>query len=115
MKARWGAVAAAVVLLAGCSGGNELHDVDAERLADWQEAVGDEPSEWPLTVAEGQIDCLGGGMLGLQVDGTLYALNGLAQGEAADIEPIWLDRTDVDGLKVDIGDLIAYANVTCGY
>lgn len=108
-------MAIALMLATGCGSGNDLHPVDAERLADWQEAMGREVTDWPLTVAGGDIDCLGAGMLGLQVDGTLYALNGLAKGEAADIEPIWADDPDLDWLKVGIGELIAYANATCGY
>jgi len=72
--------------------------------------------EWPLTVDEGTILCPGGGQLVFEVDGIEYALNGLAKGAGyADIEPIWRDDPDVDGLKVNIEWLISYGNTNCGY
>lgn len=95
-----------VLPLAACGGGNELHDVNAEKLGD---------GVWPLTVDEGQIDCIGRGRVTLIADGETYALNGLASGagDGQAIDAIWLDDPDVPGLKVPMGDLTAYANDLC--
>lgn len=97
--------------LAATACGSEEKQIVANR--DVAEGMGE---EWPLTVDEGQIRCPGGGQLVLEVDGTEYALNGLAQGAGyADIDPIWADDPEVDGLKVDVGWLISYGNTNCGY
>jgi len=78
----------------------DTYDVSADNA----EALG---CEWPLTVSEGTIWCVGAGRLVFEADGTQYALNGLAKGtgEYADIEAIWLDDPEVDGLKVGIDGL----------
>lgn len=79
--------------------------------------------EWPLTVDYGVVACeskTAGGM-NLQIatltapDGTVYALNGTAKShsDAADIEPIWADDPEVDGLKISIGPLIDHALTFC--
>lgn len=49
---------------------------------------------WPLTVDSGELNCEGSGGVGqatITVDGTRYALNGLAKSNDAneDIQPIW--------------------------
>lgn len=79
--------------------------------------------EWPLTVDYAVLACepITAGGMALQVatlaapDGTVYALNGTAKDhtEAADIEPIWADNPDVEGLKVDISPLIDKALTLC--
>lgn len=73
--------------------------------------------EWPLTVDSGLIWCRGAGQLVFEADGVQYALNGLAKNdsELLDIEAIWRDDPDVDGLKVDIAGLIEHGNAVCGY
>lgn len=72
--------------------------------------------EWPLTVERIGFECPGGGQLVVVTeDGSKYAGNGLAKGEYDDIAPIWKDDPDVDGLKVDIGELIEWGNSKCGY
>ena len=88
----------------------DTHDVSADNA----EALG---YEWPLTVSEGTIWCVGAGRLVFEANGTQYALNGLAKGtgEYADIEAIWLDDPEVDGLKVGIDGLIGWGNSVCGY
>lgn len=105
-------------LVAGCSGGNELHDVDAERLAQWEGAVRDEASPWPLTVDEAQVDCLGGDALAIRADGDAYWLNGLGkdladQFDLQDPDPIWADDPDTDGLKIPMDALIDYGLSIC--
>jgi Protein of unknown function (DUF2511) len=59
-------------------------------------------SDWPLTVDSGTLVCEGAGSVTFTVNGTTYAVNGLAEG--ADIDPIWADSGD--GLKKNIGPLI---------
>ena len=88
----------------------DTHDVSADNA----EALG---YEWPLTVSEGLIWCVGAGRLVFEADGTQYALNGLARGtgEYEDIGPIWLDDPEVDGLKVGIDGLIGWGNTVCDY
>lgn len=88
----------------------DTHNVSASTA----EALG---FEWPLSVQDGLIWCVGAGRLVFETDGTQYALNGLAKGtgEYEDISPIWLDNPDLAGTKVDIGGLISYGNSVCNY
>lgn len=70
--------------------------------------------DWPLTVASGQLVCLGGAAVFVAPDGTNYALNGTAQAQldhAADIDAIWASAGG--GLKKDISPLIDRALRLC--
>lgn len=67
---------------------------------------------WPLTVAQGTLKCEGIGGVGavtIEVDGTVYALNGVAksQNAGAAIDPIWAANPAINGAKKDIGDLVS--------
>lgn len=105
------AVIGLLAALGGCSSSDKSSDgfqVDSSIA----EAIG---WEWPLTVDEITVHCLDGKQLVASVDGTDYGLNGLAEdGGYPAIDPIWKDDPDYDGLKVSIGELIAYANRECG-
>lgn len=74
---------------------------------------------WPLTVDSGELNCEGSGGVGqatITVDGTTYALNGLAKSNDAneDIQPIWAEDKRLGmGLKKDIGPLIDRALELC--
>lgn len=89
--------------LSSCGGdaSNEAHMSRAELGA-----------EWPLTVDEGTVSCEGiGERLGqvyFTAEGTTYAVNGLAQGasDGPDIDQIWADDPEMDGLKINIGPII---------
>jgi hypothetical protein len=80
-------------------------------------------NEWPLTVEYGVLECdnATAGQIDLQIatftgpDGTVYALNGTAKDHtnAADIDPIWADDPEVEGLKISIGSLIDRALALC--
>lgn len=79
--------------------------------------------DWPLTVDFGVASCdafTAGGMdlksaIFTAPDGTEYALNGTAKDhtDAADIDPIWKDDPDMDGLKINIGPLIDFGLSLC--
>lgn len=106
-----------LALLGACSSGPEEHEVNG---ADWEaimSAATDREYVWPLIVEEGVIRCPGAGRLVFVADGVEYALNGLAKGggEYRDIDSIWADDPDWEGLKLDISDLISYGNTACGY
>lgn len=78
---------------------------------------------WPLVVPRATLLCQpldlkirGLHSLVVRYNGVDYALNGTATVHwpgAADIRPIWLDREDVPGAKVDTSDLIAAAASLC--
>ncbi|MFJ6019773.1 hypothetical protein ACIQFP_10530 [Nocardiopsis alba] len=69
---------------------------------------------WPLTVDEARIVCQEEGHV-IRAGSERYALTGSggADGMDADTE-IWADDPEVDGLKVDLGDLQDYADEVCG-
>ncbi|SKC77661.1 Protein of unknown function [Krasilnikoviella flava] len=72
--------------------------------------------DWPLSVDSVTYMCGEGNAIIVKADGELYALNGLAKGQGyADLDPIWLDDPEVDGLKVDAGSLTDYVLEQCGY
>jgi hypothetical protein len=69
--------------------------------------------KWPLTVAEGQIECRnatksGFGEVVFTANGTTYAVNGIAMqtDRYADIKAIWRDDPSVQGLKIDISPVL---------
>jgi hypothetical protein len=81
---------------------------------------------WPLTVREGEIDCIPGPQVrDMRVDavvfragGKTYALNGAARQRAkergyAAIEPIWRPDPKMPQLRVSITSLIALALKEC--
>jgi hypothetical protein len=105
-----GGLLLSALLLSACGGGNELHEVDAA-------ALGASEDEWPLTVESAQVDCLGKSQVGLVVEGETYALNGLASGtgDYRELDAVWRDDPNVDGLKLDVSDLTAWALDRCGY
>lgn len=69
-------------------------------------------ADWPLTVDEGVVSCEGIseglGEIYFTAEGTKYAVNGLAQGasEGPDIDVIWADNPEMEGLKINIGPII---------
>ena len=78
--------------------------------------------EWPLTVDYGVVACekhTAGQTVMIATftgpDGVEYALDGTAKShtDAADIEPIWADDPEVEGLKISIGPLIDRALTFC--
>jgi len=64
-------------------------------------------AEWPLTVPEGTLRCVGaGGVLFVAPDNTIYGVNGLGKGMGYPaIDPIWKKRPDGDA-RMSIGPLI---------
>lgn len=69
--------------------------------------------DWPLTVESGYLDCDDYGRITFTVDGNTYGVNGSAQDKYQGIDSIWTDRTDIEGLKVDIGPLIERGQDLC--
>lgn len=106
-RTRWWDAAALAAALVGCgrSGGGSTHDASSKQIS--RESIPD----WPLTVDSGLLRCDGANGVGavtIEVDGTVYALNGVAKGRGkySDIAPIWADNPAAAGLKKDIGVLI---------
>jgi len=96
--------------LAGCSSPSSEEEHNGSQYAEL------EGWEWPLTVEWVSFRCPGAGQLVIVADGEEYAGNGLAKSAGyTDIDPIWRDDPDVEGLKVPIGDLIEWGNEECGY
>lgn len=64
--------------------------------------------EWPLTVDEGIVRCEGAGEVYFEAEGTTYAVNGTAQGAsgAPEIDPIWADDPEIEGVKINIHQII---------
>jgi len=72
----------------------------------------DADEEWPLTTTGGEGHCRSGGAVTWEVDGTEYALNGVAKQDGyTDITPIWKDAGG--GLRVSIGPLIDATQTLC--
>lgn len=97
------------------SGGTsfELDEVGAVHEGDLaaNEAVmssADLGNEWPLTVEAGIVRCEGAGEVYFEAEGTIYAVNGTAQGasDAPEIDPIWADDPEIDGVKISIHPII---------
>jgi hypothetical protein len=99
------------VALSSCGG-------DAANEAHMRRA--DLGTDWPLTVDEGTVSCEGiGERLGevyFTAEGTTYAVNGLAQGasDGPDIDEIWADNLEMEGLKINIGPIIDRGLDLCG-
>jgi hypothetical protein len=69
---------------------------------------------WPLTVDSGLLSCNADSVT-ISTGGTVYAVNGMAEtrGDGIDIDPVWADNPDLDGLKVNIGGLIDAGLALC--
>jgi len=63
---------------------------------------------WPLTVAEGRLECRGVNEVVFTANSVTYALNGQALGSKkyAPVNSIWLADPDIEGNKKNIGALI---------
>lgn len=74
---------------------------------------------WPLSVSSATIVCgtVTKQSVGVTVDGTTYALNGPGETfehwPALDA-PVWMADPQIEGAKVNVGDLIDYARTKCG-
>jgi hypothetical protein len=100
---------ALVIGVSGCgTGGEPGEEVSRDEMG----------NDWPLTVESGTLRCAGESGLGaatIEVDGSRYALNGIAKAQNAgqDIQPIWASSDDGTGLKKSIGPLIDRALALC--
>ena len=69
---------------------------------------------WPLLVGSGYVDCLPVSTAVFKTGGVTYALNGFAVSkDYVDIDPIWKDHPELQGMKADIGPLIDAALALC--
>jgi hypothetical protein len=109
---RKGLVVLAALAMAACSNPTtttpSASSVEAPAGSIGAEEVsrGDFGEDWPLTVDSGVLACQGAGAVTFTaLDGTTYAVNGLAQSATPypEIDPIWADSGKP---KVDIGPLI---------
>jgi hypothetical protein len=69
------------------------------------------PGEWPLTVPGGRLGCSPVGANGMDavtftVGDRVYAVNGAAQTVYPPIDPIWRTQPGVEGVRVNIGELL---------
>jgi hypothetical protein len=67
--------------------------------------------QWPVSVEQGELECIDGYDAVLHSGGVTYALNGNARQKAEkgiyhDVEEIWLDNTNIPGAKKDISVLL---------
>lgn len=108
----------ALILVAGIMLLSAAPPVDAARVVRAQELG----SRWPLSVTDGEIDCVPGQQVGsVRVDaavfrtkGKTYALNGAARQRGyLPIEPIWKQDAAVPQLRVNLGPLIDMALKEC--
>ena len=77
---------------------------------DGQAVSKDDMGEWPLAVDKGRLSCENPGgprsaASSSPEDGTNYTVNGTAKSPAdyPDVDEIWADDPDVDGLKINMG------------
>ena len=88
-----------------------------------QEDFGD---EWPFTVPDGELGCEEGAAYTFTHDGTVYALNGMADTWAevfgyADLDPIWKPRTKPlapgvpapSYMRMDVSEMFRLAGEQC--
>jgi len=71
--------------------------------------------DWPLTVDSGTVLCRPGHVALFKTEnGLVYGVNGTATGNGyAQIDPIWRDHPDIEGLKVNIGPITDAALEQC--
>lgn len=100
---------AAVCALSACGGGTtNSKEISASDLGE----------SWPLTVSGGTLHCEGSDGMGavtIEVEGTTYALNGVAesQGAGVAIDPIWAPNPEIDGAKKSISVLVDEGLALC--
>lgn len=114
-RTRWVAAAALAATLAGCGhsggGSTDAASSGSTDAANSKQVSRESIPDWPLTVDSGLLRCDGANGVGavtIEVDGTVYALNGVAKGRGtySDIAPIWADNPAAAGLKKNIGVMI---------
>ena len=96
------------MLLTACGGdggsGTSGRRVSAAELGD----------RWPLTVAEGYVDCVAPKAAVFRTDGVTYALNGVAKSRGyGEIEPIWRADPRIPKMRIGIGPLLDLALQQC--
>lgn len=71
-------------------------------------------SEWPFTVENGIINCIGQSVI-FTVNGVTYGVNGSADATKRyrDIRPIWTDNPDIEGLKLSLGPIVTFGLKRC--
>ena len=71
--------------------------------------------EWPLSAEQGTLICHEVDAVTFTGAGGVYAVNGMAMTRdlGDDIDPIWLDNPELDGLKINIGPLIDLGLTLC--
>jgi len=64
---------------------------------------------WPFTVSDGHVDCVGRSAV-LRTQGMEYGLNGFARSRGyTAIDPVWRDDPEIQGTKINIGEMISLA------
>lgn len=101
MRMLLSATFAATLVLVSCGGSSQSSRESGRRVR-----ASEFGERWPLTVQEGYVDCVPVDAAIFRSGGKTYALNGMASGKYADIDPIWNDNPDLDGLKMSIGPLL---------
>jgi len=114
-------VGALVLAVAGCGAG----DGSSTDGVVTREQFEERDLTWPLTVDEGELRCEDEAIT-ITVDGTVYAVNGLAKARGAQpIDPVWADDIELakeieeaggDGSfipKISIHDLISVGQELC--
>jgi hypothetical protein len=70
---------------------------------------------WPLTVPSGELYCTGASAVVFRDVTGLWNVNGAAttQDIGEEIEPIWAENPDIEGTRINIGDLISAGLDVC--
>lgn len=90
----------ALAALTSCGG-----DLASNELRISRDDFGD---DWPFTVDEGILACVGVSEVVFKAGGKTYAVNGMAvgTGKYAEVEEIWADNPSIPGTKKNIGPII---------
>lgn len=107
------ALAATLLLSASACGGSSNSETITK--SDYTKAY---ESDWPWTSDTTSIECRDHYAITIEIDGTVYPLNGVAKDweySTNDLKEVWADDQDINGLKVDASDYTQMARDFCGF
>lgn len=106
--------AAIVVSLTACVGSAKTHELSKQSFID---DYGYSEEYWPWSADDTTVECKDHNAVIMTIDGTTYPLNGMVKDwkyANGDLNNVWKDNPDVDGLKVDVSDYNHIALGFCG-
>ena len=99
---------------AACGEFAKTHELSKQSFVD---DYGYSEEYWPWSADDTTVECKDHNAVVMTIDGTTYPLNGMAKDwkyANGDLNNVWKDNPDVDGLKVDISDYNHIALGFCG-